>query len=97
MMQLNVGQKCAQILFERKSTIPSRVRAQFLYGIFDNKYSEIALSLQSSLRFKKSTNFQESKYNSLIYNALQVILRAFPPKVFIIGQNCSISDKNVDF
>jgi hypothetical protein len=79
MTQLNAGQKCAKRLFERQSTIPSRVRAQFLYGIFDNTSSEIALSLQSSSRFKKSTNFQESNYNLLIYNALQVILRAFPP------------------
>jgi hypothetical protein len=53
---------------------------------FDKTSSEIALPLQYLLRIKKSTNFQESKYNLLIYNALQVVLRAFPPKVFIIGQ-----------
>jgi len=60
--------------------------------IFDKTSSEIALSLQYLLRIKKSTNFGEAIHNSLIYNALQVILRAFPPKVFIIGRNCSLSD-----
>jgi hypothetical protein len=62
-MLLNAGQKCAQILFERQSTIPSRVRAQFLYGIFDNTSSEIALSLNQLYPIEKSTNFQESNYN----------------------------------
>jgi hypothetical protein len=46
---------------------------------FDKTSSEIALSLHSPEEFKKSTNFQESKYNSLTYNALQRKLRTFPP------------------
>jgi hypothetical protein len=90
-------------LFERQSTIPSRVRAQFLYGIFDKTYSEIALSLQSSSRFKKSTNFQESNYKLLIYNALQRKLSALPPLCPIMntfahfGQKSSKSDKKIIF
>jgi hypothetical protein len=50
-----------------------------LTTIFDKTSSEIALSLHYLLRIKKSTNFGEAIHNSLIYNALQVILRAFPP------------------
>jgi len=51
------------MLFERKSTIPSRVRAQFLYRIFDNTSSEIALSLNQLERIEKSTNFGEMIHN----------------------------------
>jgi hypothetical protein len=62
-MLLNAGQKCEKRLFERQSTIPSRVRAQFLYRIFDNTSSEIALSLNQLERIEKSTNFGEMIHN----------------------------------
>jgi hypothetical protein len=74
-MLLNVG----QVTLTRTRTRTHDARTQFLYWIFDNTSLEIALSLNQLERIEKSTNFQESNYNLLIYNALQRKIRAFPP------------------